>query len=173
MKLALFVFLAVSLLSCSKNKPKIGELYKGGYVFKVNFWSGGLCAATQDFKTGVKWGCYNKLIKGADSKDVGDGEDNTNAILGGCSEALTAARVCNELISEERDDWFLPSIGELELMYNELHTKGIGDFVNKNYWSSTENYSLGAWNFNFSNGKRENNKAKNDESCRVRAVRSF
>jgi hypothetical protein len=173
MKIVMLLMVVVSFLSCSKNKPKIGDLYKGGYVFKVNFWGGGLCAATKDFKTGVEWGCYSQLIDGANGEDVGDGEQNSKDILGGCSDALTAATVCDVLVSEDQDDWYLPSIGELELMYNELHAKGIGNFSYTNYWSSTQNFSLGAWNLNFGSGQRDNSKAKKDASCRVRAIRSF
>ena len=42
------------------------------------------------------------------------------------------------------DDWFLPSINELTLMYSELHTKGLGGFLNAQYYSSTRGGSTAA-----------------------------
>jgi hypothetical protein len=34
-------------------------------------------------------------------------------------------------------DWGLPDRGELDLMYQNLHTKGLGGFMDSFYWSST------------------------------------
>ena len=51
------------------------------------------------------------------------------------------------------EGWRLPSKSELELIYKELHLKGIGNFKSISYWSSTE-YAGGycAWYFGFGNG---------------------
>jgi len=70
------------------------------------------------------------------------------------------------------DDWFLPSIDELNQMYINLHAEGIGDFnVNGRYWSSTEsNIERGNW-FYFSDGHAY--WALKNEAYRVRACRSF
>jgi hypothetical protein len=163
--------LLFSLFSCAKSKHKIGDMYKGGYIFKINMWGKGLCAAPTDKKGGLKWGCYGTLIDGADGEDVGDGEQNTKDIVDMCEE-ITAARYCDELEIDGYDDWYLPSIGELELMYNELHANGLGSFTTGNYWSSTENFSLGAWCFNFGTAERGNNQHKNT-ALTFRPIRSF
>jgi hypothetical protein len=38
--------------------------------------------------------------------------------------------------SELGEGWRLPSLPEIELIFNELHQKGIGDFQPDYYWSS-------------------------------------
>ena len=43
--------LIFSLFSCAKSKHKIGDIYKGGYIFKINMWGKGLCAAPKDKTT--------------------------------------------------------------------------------------------------------------------------
>jgi len=50
-----------------------------------------------------------------------------------------AKRECNEL----GKDWRLPTKDELDEMYNNKDL--IGNFVNTNYWSSTEHNSDYAW----------------------------
>lgn len=162
--------LLLTLFSCAKSKHKIGDIYKGGYIIKINMWGKGLCAAPKD-KTSMKWGCYGSLIDGADGEDVGDGEQNTKDIVDMCDE-ISAAKYCDELEIDAYDDWYLPSIGELELMYNQLHANGLGAFSSGKYWSSTENFSLGAWHFNFGTAERGNNEHKGS-TLRVRPIRSF
>jgi hypothetical protein len=165
----LFSFIVLTLFSCAKSKHKIGEMYKGGYIFKINMWGKGLCAAPRE--KSAKWGCYGSLIDGADGEEVGDGKQNTKDILSMCDE-YCGAKYCDDFVSEDYDDWYMPSIGELELMYNQLHVNGLGGFANGKYWSSTENFSLGAWHFNFETAERGNNDAKG-ASLRVRPIRSF
>ncbi len=65
-----------------------------------------------------------------------------------------AAKLCDDLVYNRFDDWFLPSLEELYLMYDNLHRKGIGGFANNNYWSSSEyhNYAFGALYQDFANG---------------------
>jgi len=74
-------------------------------------------------------------------------------------------------------DWHLPDNGELDLMYQNLHKKGLGEFSNVYYWSSSTN-SGNAYNQNFSNGSLNHtgstsNPYYNMSLLRVRAVRSF
>lgn len=161
------------LASCAKSKHKIGDMYKGGYIFYINRWGKGMCAATKDVSKGARWGCYGKLIDGANGFERGTGKENTADIISDCEETLSAAYLCDNYTSEDYDDWYLPSIDELELMYYELHTQGFGGFAYNKYWSSTQDFSLGAWHFNFSTGERANNANKGDDGIRVRAVRSF
>jgi hypothetical protein len=67
---------------------------------------------------------------------IGTGQASTTAIVNGCSEAGRAARICNDLSLNGCDDWFLPSINELNHMYYQ-HT-AIGGFAGNYYWSSSE-----------------------------------
>ena len=77
--------------------------------------------------------------------------------------------------SQGYDDWYLPSIDELELMYNTIGNGGpegnIGGFGNNWYWSSSEYGSYYAWFVNFNNGDMIYfNKNSTD---RVRVIRAF
>jgi len=70
-------------------------------------------------------------------------------------------------------NWHLPDNGELDLMYQNLHEKGIGGFLETYYWSSTEyTSSTFAYALTFYNGSL-NNLANKSYVYQVRAVRSF
>jgi len=118
--------------------PYIGQNYAGGIVFYVDP-SGehGLVCAPSD-QGNFPWGCQGTSIPGT-SAAAGTGAVNTAAILAGCSQTGTAAQICNDLILSGYDDWFLPSLGEVQLMYSNLHLNGMGGFINGTYYiSSTE-----------------------------------
>ena len=168
------IFFVCVLFSCAKSKHKIGSIYKGGYVFKINIFGHGLCAAPLDYHKPVEWGCYGTLINGADGEKIGTGKQNTNDILAGCnSEVPYAAKVCDELVVDNYDDWYLPSVEELQLMQRELYVQSFGGFQAVDYWSSTQNFSLGAWKVDFATGEKSNAKNKADKGVKVRAIRSF
>ena len=76
-----------------------------------------------------------------------------------------------DILQERTGDWRLPDKEELKLMYVNLHKKGLGNFTNKFYWSSSEFDSRYAWCRNFSNGNRYINDKYND--YQVRVVRVF
>jgi hypothetical protein len=116
------------------------------------------------------WGCREKEL-GVTSDGVFAGKQNTKDILNKCSEANTAAKICNDLVLYGFDDWYLPSLYELNLMYKNLYKKGIGNFDNTWYWSSTENSSSYAWLHSFIDGGQYNSNKNNKK--RVRAVRDF
>ena len=173
-KIICIIFLPTLLFSCAKSKHKIGSMYKGGYVFKINIFGHGLCAAPNDYAKAVQWGCYGTLINGADGEKIGTGQQNTKDIVSGCSMTVPyAAKVCDELVVDNYDDWYLPSIEELQLMQRELYVQGFGNFKPGAYWSSTQNFSLGAWKVDFTSGEKSNNTNKQDKGVNVRAIRSF
>ena len=68
-------------------------------------------------------------------------------------------------------DWFLPSIGELKLMYDNLIITGVGGFANDTYWSSSENRWNRAWPQCFTDGYQLN--FYKLSPYLVRAVRDF
>ena len=177
MKIALNYVIAFSLLlffaSCAKSKHKIGSMYKGGYIFKINMFGHGLCAAPKDLKP-QEWGCYGTLINGANGKEIGTGKQNTKDIVAGCVSFFPiAAKSCDDLVVDSYDDWYLPSLEELLLMHRELYAQSIGDFTPNEYWSSSQNFSLGAWKVNFATGEKGNDSNKSNKGLRVRAIRSF
>ncbi len=172
----IFPLLVMGLLlifasSCKKDDvPKIGSSYAGGLVFYIDVAGHGLVCAESDQSTGAEWGCHGTLIGGT-STAINTGAANTNAIVAGCTEAGIAAKVCYNLSLNGYDDWFLPSREELRLMYKKLHLKGMGNFKEAWYWSSSEWNSNAAWLQSF--GLSDQNLDSKNNAYRVRAVRAF
>jgi hypothetical protein len=174
-RLLLVLSITSLLFSCAKSRHKIGDMYKGGYIFKINIFGHGLCAAPKDYAKGLQWGCYGTYVNGAEGEIIGTGKQNTDDMLAGCTTSgiLTAAQYCDSYTSESYEDWYLPSINELELMYRELYAQGLGGFKATNYWSSTQNYSLGAWALMFGSGGTKTNAINKSGLLNVRPIRSF
>jgi hypothetical protein len=150
--------------------PVVGDLYQVGIVFYLNNNGGGLVCAPSDQSADAMWGCYGQFI-GLTSTAFGMGNFNTTAIVSNCDEDDTAARLCNELVFNQYDDWFLPSINELNAMFSILKKNGLGNFANVVYWSSSEINANRSWAVGFGNGVSvEANKAA---GYRVRAIRSY
>jgi len=69
-------------------------------------------------------------------------------------------------------NWYLPDIGELNLMYQNLHRNGgLGGFLGVTYWSSLEGSTSSAWGLYFGNGTQTT--YTKSSMARVRAVRAF
>jgi hypothetical protein len=146
----------------------IGQSYGGGVIFYIDgTGQHGLISATTDQSAGAEWGCYGTLI-GANGTAIGTGQANTTAIVNGCNNAGIAASICNDLVLNGYDDWFLPSKDELNEMY--LQRNHIGSFAN-NYWSSSEYNLYSAWLEAFVDGYQSYN--LNVYTFFVRAIRAF
>jgi hypothetical protein len=168
---ALMILLALTACEKEEEELKIGDFHAGGIVFYLDGNGGGLVCAEADFESKVEWGCYDTLIGGTSSA-IGSGAANTAKIVAGCDQSGTAARICNDLVWEGYSDWFLPSKDELDLMYKNLHKKGIGDFKADYYWSSTEANHEKAWQIGFPIGMH-GGFDKMDFLCYARPVRAF
>ena len=128
----------------------------------------GLEAAAADSTSSV-WGCYEDFIGGT-SLAIGTGAANTAAIVAGCVSAEnTAAEVANAYELNSFADWFLPSRGELNLLY--LQKDVVGGFASSNYWSSSQASALNAWLQLFVVGGQFGGSKGNPNG--VRAVRGF
>ena len=108
------------------------------------------------------------------TKWIGYGRRNTKIIVTalGSDTLNRAARLCDNARHAEFDDWFLPSIDEL----NELHKiRGEHGIPNTGvYWSSSEfSTTANAGTRNFSNDNVHSSGIKAVSSFNVRAVRSF
>jgi uncharacterized repeat protein (TIGR02543 family) len=123
---------------------------------------------------GIQWGGYGTTVGGT-STAVGAGAANTEAIVAKLGAGTYAAKACaNYSVTVKGivyDEWFLPSIDELNLMHQNLHVPGTGGFSSNDYWSSSEPSISSAWLQSFSNGSQNNNNKKNEN--RVRAVQGF
>jgi hypothetical protein len=67
---------------------------------------------------------------------VGAGANNSSTADTTCAGG--AIQAASDYAGGSKSDWFLPSIGEAMLIYNNLRPVGVGDFVAGDYWSSTE-----------------------------------
>ena len=157
----------------------------GGIVFydagSVQSWGRFLeaaCAGWQNNCDGTTadpratWGCYGTPITGADGLVIGTGEQNTTAIVNGCTDAGIAADLADDYSHNTLDDWFLPSLDELNQMYTNLHSAStpLGGFSTEDYWSSSD-YVGQAWYQYFGHGY-QGGFYKDYQAC-VRPVRAF
>jgi hypothetical protein len=151
---------------------KIGESYAGGLVFYIDGTGiHGLACSPSDISTLAEWGCYGTLISGADGTSIGTGNQNTTDILNGCATLGIAARICRNYSGGGHNDWFLPSIEELHLIYTNLYLNGFGELHEAWYWSSSEFDKDIAKIFYFTTGLSSVNYKPNTGP--VRAIRAF
>ena len=91
----------------------------------------------------AQWGKVSYGYGHIDLKDdIGNGKRNTDRILKMFSgmfgnESGKAVHLCVALDIGGFRDWFLPNSAELNLMMTNLHKKGLGNFTNRAYWSSS------------------------------------
>jgi hypothetical protein len=166
----------------------------GGYVFydKGSYsdeWRY-LEAAPSDIPVSAyPFGFYKNPLTGSfemvgTSTAVGTGEANTAALVAAMGSAAYisadtstttayyAARLCDILLVGVYDDWFLPSLDELDLMYDNLKVNGLGGLSDANYWSSSENSYYNTWIEYFGWGSQATSNNFNSDLS-GRAVRAF
>jgi hypothetical protein len=138
---------------------------------------------------GKVYGELNVSDGGAYGRAVGTGQANTTKIVNAHPEATDrAAQLCDALVVEVDgvvyDDWFLPSIDELYLIYvvlKDQNTRVVdGGFSKYSYWSSTEHdYTTWAWYVYFDDTVPEDYEyrifygGKSSSVFYTRAVRAF
>ncbi|MDR1787700.1 MAG: DUF1566 domain-containing protein, partial [Treponema sp.] len=135
-------------------------------------------AAPTDLEGTYQWGGYGWYCNTGTA--IGTGAANTAELAthdhgtpSSGSGLHLAARACADYSYGGYNDWFLPSIDELNLMYTNLKEQGLGGFSNNCDWSSSEYGALyPAWSQGFYYGIQYNNLGK-DNGYSVRAVRAF
>jgi TolB-like protein len=126
----------------------------------------------------VPWGLTGTIVRGT-STGIGTGKRNTDLIIAALSNSGGgdgAALLCTAFEINGYNDWYLPSKDELDLMYKNLKAKGVGNFGNNYYWSSSDNQDNYAWDQRFSDGSQDNRGTTHDhkdKSNSVRAIRQF
>ena len=169
------------------NNIAIGLAYRGGvvaYILKPGdigydpYVLHGLIAAPSDQEKKLKYGCYQKNIRGAQGTKISTGNNNTRDVKNGCFDSKTAAKTLYKLKLNGYDDWYLPSKDELNQLF--LNKDAIGGFVGINdynngldffYLSSSEKNNNTSWCQDFMSGAQYDFSKK--KVYRVRAVRSF
>jgi hypothetical protein len=150
----------------------IGKPYAGGIIFDLDSSGqhGMVCAPSN--QGNFQWGCFGTDIPNT-STAVGTGATNTAYIMAGCTQRPIAASVCADLVLNGYSDWYLPSIGEVQMMYSRLHLQGLGGFGGDWYWSSSQHGPNIAWFMDFNNGNVGSYGYVKSNGYQVRAVRAF
>jgi curli biogenesis system outer membrane secretion channel CsgG len=125
----------------------------------------------------AQWGARGTDVKGT-STTTGNGKANTQRVVSALAEREEdgAALLCSVLDINGYTDWFLPSMGELDLMYKNLKERGLGGFGNGYYWSSTQFDSNFVWVQRFGDGEqfhRLSDFGSKDAARSIRACRQF
>ena len=169
----------------------VGDLLQGGVVYyvaptptdldgdgKVDI---GLICAVEDQSAAIEWilgGASQTTENGNTSTAIGTGQTNTTAMMNQAGYTGGAAQVADDYSVTDNgvtyNDWFLPSLEELNEMYSQKTSieaaAGVTPF-GANYWSSSEYDSNIAKSVNMSSGD-DSNTNKNAQ-LNVRAIRTF
>lgn len=164
-------------------KHYIGELYGGGVIF--NLWkdstgsSHGLIVALTDQGDSMAWSDMDTMLIGPAAQSMVNGSGNTVAILAHTDHANSAALVCRNYAGGGYHDWYLPSAGEMDILYYnsanvEKALKIAGNPIGNNiYWSSTEITGNNAWAYARYGGTSNKRAFGKYSSLYIRAIRGF
>lgn len=163
----------------------LGENFGGGIIFQL--WKDdkgaehGLIVDIHNLSTTEIWSNEAWTLIGSGAQSLWDGKSNSAAIIAQPGHTKSLASLCKASTSGGQNDWYLPSIDELVLLWNNRY------FVNKAlsaisgatplsnnalYWSSTEYNADFALTMKFDYGTpSENNKSTRNITSR--AIRSF
>lgn len=166
----------------SEEELYIGMEYQGGIIFHLFKDEGGnqhgLIVSLQDLGIGqVPWGFIGIDVSGTES--YWEGGANTMDLQSAGYTGTEAVGLCINYEVGEYDDWYLPSIYELKLMWDNFYDlsrvlsnhPNATEIARNGYWSSTEINADQVWRFLFEDGGIYND--SKDDVYRVRAVRAF
>ncbi len=170
----------------------LAEECEGGLLAYIDEQGAKLIVSSVNNAEDIQWGCRGQLLN-ITSREYGAGKENTQALVnwhigweepwfttpesstGYCHEkndGTVAANVCNELELNGYSDWYLPSIDELDFIYENVHKNGKGDFEDSECWSSSESSEGSAWIKSFATRGDEYGYQKSFNRS-VRCVRSI
>ena len=169
-----------SICFSQESNIKVGDFYLGGIVgylfqegdigFEKNV-NHGIIVSDKDLALSVKWynGISTLIIIGARGQKIGTGRSNTIMIINNNGENRKnyAAGIATLFRGGGFDDWFLPSIDELNVLYSNKKLLGISDGW---YWSSSEGDNYNIWFFDFKFGFKD---LARKNYMKVRAIRYF
>jgi hypothetical protein len=161
----------------------IGEEFGGGVIFHL--WKDaqgvehGLIVDKVDLSTSQAWSNLDITLIGTSAQSAWDGLSNSNAIVTQPGHTNSAAAISLNSTNGGQSDWYLPSIQELNLLWNNYQTiarsfmqiSGATQVSPDAYWSSTEADNDYSVYFDFSYGASEGNSKTSVQS--VRAIRAF
>nr|WP_286189630.1 DUF1566 domain-containing protein [Labrenzia sp. R5_0] len=108
-------------------------------------------------------------FSGAESELEGD--SNTKKLSNGIFQH-SAAKYCEELVSNGHDDWYLPAKEELGRLFAiKKHVSGLIVRAGSQYWASSEYSNIFAWSQNFHTG--EYSGVVKNQKLNVHCIRSI
>ena len=145
-----------------------------------------LVVAITNISASSFWSNIDSIAIGITAQSTWDGLSNSNAIVAQAGFLSGAAQGCLAYSVGAIDDWYLPAIDELSLLWqNRFNVNrtlsgassastitGATQIGYNNYWSSTEYDASFAWYFRFGSGDAIMGGNKN-ATYYVRAVRKF
>lgn len=165
----------------------IGEQFGSGVIFHL--WKDalgvehGLIVDKTDISIAQIWSNIDAQI-GSSAQNRWDGLSNSNAILGQAGHTNSASALCLNSTNGGQSDWYLPSVDEVMLLWNNLFdvNKSLSTILgatvlsnNAKYWSSSEIGGNVVWYLDFMYGNLNLSTISSIKSASnyVRAVRSF
>jgi hypothetical protein len=162
----------------------IGEEFGGGVIFHL--WKDsdgeehGLIVDLVNLSGDEVWSNIDQTLIGLEAQSSWDGLSNSNAIVSQEGHTNSAAALCLNSTNGGQNDWYLPSIDELSLLWHSRFNvnKSLSSIEEASplllaarYWSSTEYLGNAAWLLTFTTGTTLN-PVKTYKNW-VRAIRAF
>lgn len=141
-----------------------------------------LVVSITDQSIGQAWSNISGTLIGSTAQSTWNGLSNSDAIVAQSGFTNGAAKTCLDLVSLGKDDWYLPAIDELSLLYQNRFNanKTIGSIggatiISQNvYWSSTENMTgIGSFAYAINFLTIASGNFSKTELNYVRAIRKF
>ncbi len=125
------------------------------------------------------WGVRRTDYPSSTLPGLGAGKENSDAIYALTTTDSNALNACKTYSYNGMSDWYLPSIDELSMMYDNLHATGVKPFIGEVFWSSTlaidpvtQPY-FGSKTFTVSTQAITLDDMERDDVVRVRPVRRY
>lgn len=179
----------------SEDEYSIGDTgpENGIIAYKKDTFENGWQYIEADQQDGLveEWGCIQGDIPASETGTIGNGWRASIAIANyhtSLDDYFNFPEVCDEenngtvsalsaLLTQGEDgeeyaNWHLPTIDELELLYENLHLQGLGNFSDTLYWSATQADEENVLVINFATGEVIEI-PKNSPDVKTRIIRYF
>jgi hypothetical protein len=181
---ALYAAKAGTSLGVGNFNHYIGENFGGGIIFHL--WKdtlgvehGLIVDLTTISLSSTTWSNISYTTIGLSAQSLWDGLSNSNAIVSQPGHTYSIAALCLNSTNGGQNDWYLPSIQEIQLLWNNFYE--VERALEQNpyamiigpsfYMSSTELSDHYVMSFNFSYGSSSN--SEKGGTGYARAVRAF